>query len=221
MSSKSEIEAQEINHHGLRLRRCNSWSSKAAEFFEQGDIDTALLFYWIAMNALYAVDSDHESYSTDLGARSNREMRKEFFAKIKNLDRNGALYGLIWKDYSNVIRNIMDNPYTFGPYWQDVASDEKEIDWQRFMQYDQKQTERALKDKEEVDTVLTHVLGRVYLLRCQLAHGSATYKGSVNRDQVNSCSKFLHHLVPVIESIVENNPDADWGEAPYPPQLAN
>ena len=85
------------------------------------------------------------------------------------------------------------------------------------MQRENRNAERALREPAETAKLIAITLDRVYVVRCQLAHGSATYKGSVNREQVHTCSHYLHALIPTIGSVFRSNPDADWGPAPYPP----
>lgn len=47
-------------------------------------------------------------------------------------------------------------------------------------------------------------------------HGGATYKGKVNREQVNDGHRMLTVLMPIIVEIMLNAVDEDWGDVYYP-----
>ena len=73
-----------------------------------------------------------------------------------------------------------------------------------------------LEELEEGDTakLLNIIIARLYVLRNQLIHGGATYKGSINREQVNDAKGLLIDLIPVIIETMFNK--ADWGKISYP-----
>jgi hypothetical protein len=66
--------------------------------------------------------------------------------------------------------------------------------------------------------VLDRLVERIYLLRCQLVHGAATYNSSLNRTAIRHCSLMTDHLLRAI-LLVWINPGAedDWGIMCYPP----
>ena len=53
-------------------------------------------------------------------------------------------------------------------------------------------------------------------MRNQLIHGGATYKSSVNRDQVRDSANLLGRLIPLIVEIMLDNPQDAWGDIYYP-----
>jgi hypothetical protein len=53
-------------------------------------------------------------------------------------------------------------------------------------------------------------------LRNQLVHGNATWKGSINRQQVNDSFKIISNLQPVFLSIMMDNPNENWGNLAFP-----
>jgi hypothetical protein len=66
--------------------------------------------------------------------------------------------------------------------------------------------------------ILDRVVDRIYLLRCQLTHGAATYGGSLNRRSLKHCATMLGHLMPaVILVVIDHGRDEDWGPMCYPP----
>jgi len=57
---------------------------------------------------------------------------------------------------------------------------------------------------------------RLYQMRNQLIRGGATYKSSVNRDQIIDSANLLSRLIPLIIEIMLDHPDEAWGEIYYP-----
>ena len=64
--------------------------------------------------------------------------------------------------------------------------------------------------------VLAVIFDRLYVLRNQLMHGSATWNSSVNRDQVRDSASILGQLVPAIISIMLDSSSEVWGDPRYP-----
>ena len=71
-------------------------------------------------------------------------------------------------------------------------------------------------DTNQTATVLAIVLARLYTLRNQLMHGGATWRGSVNRDQIRDGTAILNDFVPLVIHLLMDNPDEDWGDPCYP-----
>ena len=44
--------------------------------------------------------------------------------------------------------------------------------------------------------ILDELLARVYLMRCQLVHGAATYGGKLNRTSLKRCVMMMQRLLP-------------------------
>ena len=66
--------------------------------------------------------------------------------------------------------------------------------------------------------VLDEILDRVYLMRCQLVHGAATYGGKLNRMSLKRCVMMMQRLLPAVLGVwIERGADEDWGEMCYPP----
>lgn len=66
--------------------------------------------------------------------------------------------------------------------------------------------------------ILDSTIERVYLIRCQLVHGAATYGGKLNRTAARRCSQMLGHLVTTaLEVMIEHGAEEDWGRMCYPP----
>ena len=66
--------------------------------------------------------------------------------------------------------------------------------------------------------ILERCLERVYLLRCQLVHGAATYGGKLNRTSLKRCVMLLDCLLPaMLHVFADHGADRDWGLLCYPP----
>ena len=75
----------------------------------------------------------------------------------------------------------------------------------------------SLRDRNDTHYILDKIFRRLYVLRNQIFHGGATWKGKLNRQQVKDGSGLLSYLLPVILSIMMENPNEDWGTLAYPP----
>lgn len=210
----SETDLDELSSNfGLRIHRSESWSTHANDSMSEEDFDSAFLFYWIAFNALY---SDESSIDID---RSERALQREFIEKIHRCDtQHGYLYKFLWSEYSNSIRNLLSNEFIFGRYWADIKENPEESQWAEKMRSASHAALQSLKDEGSVTKLLSIVFDRLNVLRNQLAHGSSTYRGRLNRDQVKAGATFMHKVVPIFQLIFSENPTEDWGVPPYPPQ---
>lgn len=66
--------------------------------------------------------------------------------------------------------------------------------------------------------ILDRLIERIYLLRCQLVHGAATFNSSLNRTATRRCSQMMDHLLRAFLSVwIEHGADEDWGIMCYPP----
>lgn len=74
---------------------------------------------------------------------------------------------------------------------------------------------RAL-GRRETRTILSELFDRLYVLRNQIMHGGATWKGSVNRPQVRDGARIMAFLVPRFASLMMSNPRIDWGPPRFP-----
>ena len=185
----------------LRMRRALSWLARAER--EESDPDAAFIFYWIAFNAIYADDSE-ETYEL-----REHEKVADFFATIAPLDDAGIIFNSIWQEHNRSIRTLLRNKYVYGPYWADNRN------WRcRFDESIKKVDDYLLARK--TGAILIQVFERLYVLRNQLLHGGATWRGRVNREQVCDGATIMAYLVPHFIDIMLDHPDGDWGYPAYP-----
>jgi hypothetical protein len=66
--------------------------------------------------------------------------------------------------------------------------------------------------------VLDEILDRVYLMRCQLVHGAATYGGKLNRTSLWRCVTMMQRLLLALLLVwIDHGADEDWGLMCHPP----
>lgn len=222
MAEQPDESTTNLQNHGLRMRRATSWATHASECLEQDEVDGAFLFYYIAFNALY---SDIEILKEH---KSERQCQVMFFEKLEQLDKqDGSLYNFVWQEYSNTIGHILANPFIYEPYWQELSEAQSEDEkvnrvhvenWRKSFKNRSKRAFESIRSGGMSSKLLVETFARLSLLRNQLAHGSATFKGSVNRQQVKTGAWFLHKAVPLFIQIVDKHAEVDWGIPPYPPQ---
>ncbi|WP_019022985.1 HEPN domain-containing protein [Thioalkalivibrio sp. ALE23] len=189
----------------LRIHRALSWL-KRSEMCD--DEDGRFIFLWIAFNAAYA---------NDLGEQRVGESRllREFLHRLSDLDGGRRLYDLVWRQYSESIRLLLNNQYVFQTYWDCQNRVEGSEDWQERFAAARRAAHAALA-QQDTGTVLAIVFQRLYTLRNQLVHGGATWGSSVNREQLRDANRIMGDLVPAVIEIMLDNAQEHWGDACYP-----
>ena len=191
----------------LRMRRSLSWLGRAEKEMNADDPDAAFVFYWIAFNAVYVEGKREFS--------SERFVFSDYFDKILELDESMAIYNLIWQEFSDPIRNLLDNRYVFEPFWRHYNGMPGNEDWEiRF--YRSRQRVHTFLAEQNTKGILSTLFDRLYVLRNQLLHGGATWKGSLNRPQVKDGARVIGSLVPQFVALMMDYPENDWGGSYYP-----
>ncbi len=58
----------------------------------------------------------------------------------------------------------------------------------------------------------------MYLLRCQLVHGAATFGSRLNRTALKHCTTLMQLLMPAMLLVwIDHGAEEDWGLLCYPP----
>ena len=194
---------------GLRVHRAISWVQAAERAAQAEDRDTAFIGYWIAFNAAYAQRADlHQQFA-------EQRFFEWYFDKIVSLDRDRIVYDAIWTRFAETIRIFINNRYVFAPYWRFQHGESGFEDWETRFAKEKRAIVAAL-GGQNTARVLAIVFDRLYVLRNQLIHGGATWKGSVNREQVRGGADIMAFLVPQFIDLMMDNPNDDWGLPPYP-----
>ncbi len=192
-----------------RLHRAISWLHCAEQ--QHDDVDMAFVSLWIGLNACVGLASSQQSIG-------ERDAFKAFVDKLTEHDHDRGLYACLWQTYSGPVKGLIKNPYVFHGFWEaQVATktQNNEPDWQAA--FDQSSV-AALNylSRQQVPELLNIVLDRLWVLQQQIMLGGATYKSSVNRDQVVEGHKLLFSLLPIIIDIMMSAPHEDWGQLAYP-----
>ena len=138
-----------------------------------------------------------------------------YFRKVVSVDDAGVVYNAIWKRFSESIRVLLSNRYVFAPFWDYHNGLSQGRDWERAFERSSRAASRAL-GSQDTATVLGVLFSRLYVLRNQLLHGGATWRGSVNREQVRDGARIMEFLTPHFIALMINNPQVDWGQPAYP-----
>lgn len=191
----------------LRAHRALSWLNRAEQ--EEGDADARFIFLWISFNAAYGQEIE------DRSAYPEAFVLKEFLRRLVNADQERLIYELVWTEFPRSIRLLLDNQYVFREFWEFQNGRLPEEAWKRKFDASKAAAHRALASVDTL-TVLAVLLDRLYVLRNQLLHGSATWQGSANRQQVQDGAAIMGLLVPTIIHLMLGMGDQLWGDACYP-----
>jgi len=191
---------------GTRVHRSISWIHRAEA--SQDDPDAGFIFYWIAFNAIYAGDW-YEPRSAEKLDMS------QFFSSIVSLDQDSSLYRAIWVEFQGPVKHIFSNKFVFGPFWRYQSGCIDRTDWRRQFRRELEQVRYAMQTRR-TEIVLKRLFDRLYVLRNQLVHGSATWGSSANRSQVEAGFGILGTFVPMFVMLILENPGKQWGGAHFP-----
>lgn len=193
---------ERLSNHptAIRFHRVCSWLDQAQRLPIESNRDLALIYLWIAFNALYSRwDEERREPQAD------RVSMNAFVTRTLNLDANGSLENLLC-EHRPLVMQILDDEHLVHYYWKEP---------------DETAARRARRARHQAPgwyyegrwaMLLTCVLERIYLLRCQIMHGAATMGSSLNRDVLESCTDMLGHLLPVLLRIfIDHGANEDWG----------
>lgn len=197
------------NEATLRIHRAISWI-KASETHAEND-DIRFICFWISFNSCYAIDN----YFNTETANYEKNSIDNFLNKIVSLDHNQKICSLICEQFAPEVQLIIQNEFLFRPYWEYQRNNYHTHYYEQPLAREITETNNSL-EKGDVVKVLEIVLSRLSVLRNQLFHGGATYKGSVNRQQVKEATLLLKELVPTVIEIMIENQEKEWDTPYYP-----
>lgn len=205
LKQESKRRESEISkNHASRMHRAISWLECAAE---SGSIDIEFISLWISFSACFAVDTqgDHPL--------AEHQEFQSFVDKLIAKDIDKKLYSCLWEEYSGHVKALIRNPYVFHEFW--VSSRNGDDLWEDAFNQSSLKALNAL-SRQRVPDLFMIVLDRLFVLRNQLVYGGATYKGKVNRQQVEDGAGLLGNIMPIVIEIMLANDDSDWGDIAYP-----
>ncbi len=189
----------------IRLHRAISWVKCAEE--NANNTDLKFISLWIAFNACYADNDNHDISLTE------KKRFKDFIARLVSLDTDALFFKLLWHKFSGPVRLLVDNKFACKQFWD--AQRGENVYWERLFKQSKIDSRNYLAN-QQVAELLGVVLDRLYTVRNQLIHGGATYMSKVNRSQVKDASQILEFLLPIIIDIMITNISEDWGAINYP-----
>ncbi len=179
------------------------------------------MFYWVAFNAAY---DELGSPKGLLNRTQATQHFRDYFKKIIVCDSGKAICSAVRSDLRFRIQELLENKYVFEPYWRHFHGVTKSTGWKSELESSKKRATLAIKHmcrtnvaaaEKSVD-VLSETFDRLYALRNQLLHGSATWKSSLNRKQVEPGAGLMARLVPYFVEVMIDYPDAGWDAPRYP-----
>lgn len=176
--------SQEQQNTAIRFHRACSWLGHVQSKEDAEKDDLSLVSLWIAFNALYGCWDESRREP-----RPDRESWRRFVDAILELDETGYLNSMLI-EHKRLVLSLLDDEFLSGFFWQDPS---------------ETQASRARRAKHRAQTwyfekrwttILDELLERIYLMRCQLVHGAATYRGKLNRTSLRRCIMMMQRLVP-------------------------
>lgn len=199
----------------LRIHRSLSWIERAAP--RAGDDDAAVLFYWIAFNAAYAVDAGKRNWREEEQRKKERKKYKEFFGNIRKIDSGNRVHEALSNELAHPVKGLLDNKYIYAEFWRSRNSSGS-AHWESLFDKDKEDAYEALATGRKTRKALNILFDRLNVLRNQIVHGSTTWKSYVNRDQVEDGARVMAVLVPLFVDIMMDNPhESLWGKPCFPP----
>ncbi len=191
----------------LRTHRSLSWLQRAE--MESDDQDARFIFLWVAFNAAYANEiHDRRTFP-------ERRLLLGFLGRLIKADADKILYEIVWREFPNSIRLLIDNKYVFAPFWDYHNGRISEDEWVRHFERSKASVSRAI-GRLDTKMALAVILDRLYTLRNQLVHGGATWNSSVNRSQIQDGAAILGLIVPAVIHLMMEHADSFPGDACYP-----
>jgi hypothetical protein len=176
---------------------------------EGQDHDLGLVSLWIAFNSLYG-QWDCQKREP----RPDRESWRAFIDRILKLDSDGYVVSAL-QEHKRLVISLLDDEYLSGFFWQEPSA------------LRAKQSRKAAYSaqtwyvEKRWTMVLDQILDRIYLMRCQLVHGAATYGGKLNRTSLKRCVMMMQRLLSAFLLVwIDHGADQDWGQMCYPPMSA-
>ena len=209
---KFPYKGDEDSHFHLRLRRSVGWLGRAErELYHAAppDLDMAFTCYWFAFNALYA-QNPHTS------RQGEKASFKAFFETVIGYDDKckRAILAEIQGNLSKPIEALMDNKYAFEPFWRYYNGVHGHVNWEVDFAADKYKMDKDI-DEQDVYEILSVLFERLYVVRNQIVHGNATWNGGRNRDQLRDGANIMAFLLPLLITLVMDNPKMDLGKPYY------
>lgn len=204
-----KVRLQEIcGQHptNIRFHRACSWLAETENKPADSPSDISLITQWIAFNSLYGQwDAQLCQPVPDI------DSWRTFVRRLLELDAQEIIVAALVRQKKLVV-SIVEDAFLSRFFWKQRPEE------RTFSIASARQQCHRLFEGQEWHRILEEVLYRIYLLRCQLTHGAATFGSRLNRSSIRRCNTMLSHLLGAfLEVFVDQGADEDWGLMCYPP----
>ncbi len=204
----SKLQLQDIDPYhptNIRIHRACSWLAQDESGKTASD-DLALISLWVSLNSLYGRwDAQTGQPLPDWAALD------AFLGQMLGLDEDGVMENLL-VNQRTLVMHIMEDAYLTRYFWQ--SPDAIRANKARKGRFDA----AGWYHEKQWHLLLLRLLERVYMMRCQLVHGAATFGSQINRRCLRQCVLLMRQLVPaVLLVMVKHGANEDWGQLCYPP----
>src|SRR5690554_124888 len=190
----------------LRAHRALSWLQCAEH---QVDLDAKVLFLWISFNATYAAEMNESLRSKE------RSSFCTFLDKLVALDSQKLLENHTWNEFPKSLQILLNQKFVHQPFWDFNNRRRIKTEWGSQFKEANATVQAALVNGRTT-LVLSILLSKINSLRNQLVHGGATWRSSVNSEQMSDYVAITSKIVPIVLEVIMDNPRALWGDPYYP-----
>ncbi len=205
--TKERLAAQRSDHPtAIRLHRTFSWLARCEKVEAGQDDDLLLICLWVGFNGLYGRwDEQRREPFPD------RQSWRDFLNRLLVIDTSSHLSKMLLEQ-RELVMSLLDDEYLSSFFWEEPtdirASKSKKTKFDA----------RTWYIDSKWSMILDRLLERIYLLRCQLIHGAATFGGKLNRESLSRCIAMLRQLLnAVLMAVIDDEAKEDWGVMCYPP----
>ncbi|MDB4671782.1 HEPN domain-containing protein [Pirellulaceae bacterium] len=190
----------------IRFHRACSWLDRVEKYDESEDLDLRLIGLWVGFNALYGQWNEDKREP-----EGDRESWRFFVDRLLGLDESNYLADALSAN-KRLVMTLLEDEYLSSFFWQDPCT--KRAGQSRKAKYNA----QGWYVEKRWTMILDETLERIYLMRCQLVHGAATYGGKLNRMSLKHCVWMLRKILTAFLLVwIDHGVDQDWGPMCYPP----
>ena len=156
------------------------------------------------------------AYAREFGfEHSDRDELGRYIATLLSVDAEHRLQKLMSETFSGPVRTLIENQFVFEPFWRSLRDHDASERWKAQFAAGKVAAMKSVM-ANDTGTILSIVFDRLYVLRNQLVHGSATWNSKLNRDQVRDGARLLSAIIPLLIELMLDHPEVDFGGILYP-----
>lgn len=197
-----------------RVARMNVWIESATT--SPADDDYAhirFVFYWIAYEAAYKVESDG---FVDGEQRTKEWAQREQFHRSM-AGHDGEMIQGVLRRHRDRIARLLELRQADSKFWYQGNQNGQMTEQEWEIQFNRRVTSALRKlNNGETETTLNNLFRNLAVVRNQIVHGGSAGTRSRGRTQVLLGAELLSALIPRFRDVVQSNLDEDWGNPPFP-----